>query len=74
MYWFREKIAKEDFHDLYRAMENGDSKKMGEILSRQFLATISFYDSAKNFYHGFLTGILSQSNEYQGKIKPGIRQ
>lgn len=42
-------------------------KKMGEILSRQLLSTISFYDSAENFYHGFLTGILSQSNEYQVK-------
>lgn len=29
LYWFREKIAKEDFHDLYRAMEDGDSKKDG---------------------------------------------
>lgn len=67
LYWFREKIAKEDFHDLYQAMEDGDSKKMGEILSRQLLSTISFYDSAENFYHGFLTGILSQSNEYQVK-------
>ena len=27
-------------------------------------ATISFYDSAENFYHGFLTGILSQSEDY----------
>ena len=27
-------------------------------------ATISFYDNAENFYHGFLTGILSQSEDY----------
>ncbi len=67
LYWFREKIAKEDFHDLYQAMEDGDSKKMGGLLGRQLLSTISFYDSAENFYHGFLTGILSQSNEYQVK-------
>lgn len=45
-------------------MENGDSEKMSEILGEQLLSTISFYDSAENFYHGFLTGVLSQSNNY----------
>lgn len=37
---------------------------MGEILGEQLLSTISFYDSAENFYHGFLAGILSQSQSY----------
>lgn len=62
--WFRKRIEKQDFRDLYRAMEEGDGEKMGEILSGQLFSTISFYDSAENFYHGFLTGILSQSQDY----------
>ena len=62
--WFRECIKKRDFRDLYKAMEDGDAEKMGEILSEQLLSTISFYDSAENFYHGFLAGILSQSDSY----------
>ena len=62
--WFREGIRKEDFRDLYRAMEEGDAKKMTDILNGQLFGTISFYDSAENFYHGFLTGILSQSENY----------
>ncbi|MCM1056818.1 MAG: PD-(D/E)XK nuclease domain-containing protein [Firmicutes bacterium] len=33
-------------------------------MSEQLFSTISFYDSAENFYHGFLTGILSQSEDY----------
>ena len=37
---------------------------MTEILNGQLFRTISFYDSAENFYHGFLTGILSQSENY----------
>ena len=45
-------------------MEEGDAEKMGEILSEQLFSTISFYDSAENFYHGFLGGILSQSENY----------
>lgn len=62
--WFRENIRKKDFRDLYQAMENKDSGKMSEILNEQLISTISFYDSAENFYHGFLAGILSQSERY----------
>lgn len=62
--WFRDEIKKEDFRDLYRAMEEGDAEKMTDILNGQLFGTISFYDSAENFYHGFLTGILSQSENY----------
>lgn len=65
--WFRQKIEKQDFRDLYRAMEDGDAEKMGDILNGQLFSTISFYDSAENFYHGFLAGILSQSENYQVK-------
>ncbi|MCI8801662.1 MAG: AAA family ATPase, partial [Lachnospiraceae bacterium] len=64
MNWMREKIEKQDFRDLYRAMEEGNAEKMGEILNSQLFSTISFYDSAENFYHGFLAGILSQSEDY----------
>ena len=37
---------------------------MRDILNGQLFDTISFFDSAENFYHGFLTGILSQSENY----------
>ena len=62
--WMRDVIKKEDFRDLYHAMEEGNSQKMADILNGQLFCTISFYDSAENFYHGFLTGILSQSENY----------
>lgn len=62
--WLRRRIEKQDFRDLYRAMEAGDAEKMGEILNEQLFSTISFYDGAENFYHGFLAGILSQSENY----------
>lgn len=62
--WMKDIIRKEDFHDLHRAMEEGNAERMGEILTGQLFRTISFYDSAENFYHGFLTGILSQSGNY----------
>lgn len=62
--WLKAAIKKEDFHDLYQAMEEGDARRMADILNGQLFRTISFYDSAENFYHGFLTGILSQSENY----------
>ena len=62
--WMKAAIKKEDFHDLYRAMEEGNAQRMTDILNGQLFGTISFYDSAENFYHGFLTGILSQSENY----------
>lgn len=62
--WMRGMIEKEDFHDLYRAMGDGNAGKMRDILNGQLLRTISFFDNAENFYHGFLAGILSQSEDY----------
>ncbi len=64
MDWMKAKIEKQDFRDLYRAIEDGSAEKIKEILNEQLFSTISFYDSAENFYHGFLTGILSQSEDY----------
>ena len=62
--WMKDMIRKEDFHDLYRAMEEGNAERMTDILNGQLFRTISFFDSAENFYHGFLAGILSQSENY----------
>lgn len=65
--WFQDKIKKQDFRDLYQAVEENNTEKMSEILSSQLTSTISFYDSAESFYHGFLLGILSQSETYSVK-------
>ena len=65
--WFREKIKKRGFQDLYQALESGQAEKIREILEEQLFWTVSFYDSAENFYHGFLAGILSQSEQYYVK-------
>ena len=62
--WFRQTIKKQDFHTLYCAMEEGAAETVRDIINSQLFSTISFYDSAENFYHGFLAGILSQSENY----------
>lgn len=62
--WFKNVIKKEDFRDLYSALEEGNAQKITNILNGQLFQTISFYDNAEAFYHGFLAGILSQSENY----------
>ena len=45
-------------------MEKGDSERIEEFISKQLLDTISFYDYAENYYHGFLAGILKGAGKY----------
>ena len=62
--WFRERIKKEDLSLLYRSLEEGDCQAAGEIIASHLAGTISFYDYAENFYHGFMLGMLSQADRY----------
>ena len=64
MEWFETGLQKQNFSDLYQAMEEMDTEKIREIITCQLSSTISFMDYAENFYHGFLAGILSQSRKY----------
>ena len=45
-------------------MEKKDCEAMGNILSDELLDTISCFDYAENYYHGFLTGLLKAAGKY----------
>lgn len=62
--WFHDSIQKEDLSLLYRAFENEDCSMAANIISDHLSRTISFYDYAENFYHGFMLGMLSQATNY----------
>ncbi|MCM1258963.1 MAG: ATP-binding protein [Roseburia sp.] len=62
--WFDKRIRNADMSPLIQAMEQGDYEAMGEFLSGQLLDTISFFDYAENYYHGFLSGLLKVSGRY----------
>lgn len=62
--WFDKKIRKTDMSSLFAAIENGDCETFGGFVSDQLLDTISFFDYAENYYHGFLTGLLKTSQKY----------
>ena len=77
--WFEEKIKGSDLNRLYQAIQEGDSSTFERMVSEQLIDTISFFDYAENYYHGFLSGILKgcpgfiiQSNRENGKGRPEI--
>ncbi len=63
--WFHKKIEKTDMTGLILALENEDCETVGDFLSGQLMETISFYDYAENYYHGFLAGLFKCQNKYE---------
>ncbi|MHC6204506.1 AAA family ATPase [Breznakiellaceae bacterium SP9] len=62
--WFKEVIEQCDLSHLYTAILEGDPQAVEDELSELLLDSISFYDSAENFYHGFMAGILIHAKGY----------
>ena len=62
--WFEEKTKINDLTTLYLAIQAGDVEVFSEQITMFLMEVISFMDSAENFYHGFLGGILRSMNGY----------
>ena len=62
--WFDAKIEKTDLKPLVKAIEDGDCAGMADIISKQLMDTISFFDYGESYYHGFLTGLLKAAGGY----------
>lgn len=66
--WFDERIVKgSDRRALFYNQKNGDAKGLEREINRLLAPSISYMDSYENFYHGFMVGILSGSDEYSVK-------
>ncbi len=63
--WFEKKIEKADRSPLIRALETGDCEAIENFLNEQLLDTISYFDYAESYYHGFMTGLLSNAGRYR---------
>ena len=63
--WFDQKVRNMDLGVLYEAIEHGNFRVMEEEISSQLQETISFYDYAESYYHGFLTGLLKNIGKYR---------
>ncbi len=64
MTWFDKKMQNMDRSELIRALEDGDCELFEKMVSEQLLETISFFDYAENYYHGFLAGLLKGAGRY----------
>ena len=62
--WFDERVTEKNLDRLFDAILGGDVETFRAELSKLLAESISFMDSAENFYHGFMVGILSRLNGY----------
>ena len=79
MTWFDRKVRETDRSPLIRALEEGDCQAAEDFISAQLMDTISYFDYAESYYHGFLSGLLKgagpytvQSNRESGAGRPDI--
>lgn len=77
--WFDNKIGQTDLSALYCVVKDGDAEAFSELVSAQLVDTISFFDYAESYYHGFLAGLLkgcpgyiTLSNRESGNGRPDI--
>ena len=78
-YWFEQRMKETDRSPLKHALETGDCEAAEDFINRQLANTISYYDYAENFYHGFMAGLLVniggylvRSNRESGNGRPDI--
>ena len=62
--WFDKRLKVTDLNNLHKAILEGDCETFENEVSELLLETISFYDYAENYYHGFLCGLLKGCNHY----------
>lgn len=62
--WFDKKVKNLERSELICALEEGDCELFEKLISEQLLDTISFFDYAENYYHGFLAGLLKGAGKY----------
>ena len=77
--WFDRKMERTDRSPLMEALERGDCEAAEDFINDQLMDTISYYDYAESYYHGFLAGLLTRAGRYRvksnresGTGRPGI--
>jgi len=72
--WFKKRVAKKNLDTLYNAVLNGEAETFQRELSTLLLESISYMDSAENFYHGFMTGVLGALARLNGCLVASNRE
>lgn len=63
--WFDRELKRTDFSSFYQNILEGREEEMAAFITKQLSVSISYYDNAENFYHGYMVGILSGMEGYQ---------
>ena len=56
--WFNESLQKQDLSRFVQALWDGNAEAVQNTLTDFLYDTISYFDSAENYYHGFMSGLL----------------
>jgi hypothetical protein len=76
--WFTDTVRAADRTALFDSLWAGNAAHLTELLTDQLYSTISYYDAHEDYYHAFLTGMLSfsgwqvHSNRESGSGRPDI--
>ncbi|MBQ9252805.1 MAG: AAA family ATPase [Clostridia bacterium] len=62
--WFNESIKSFDVKGLYAAMEKGNTERIEQILTDEFLSAMSYYESVEAFYHGVLLALMQLNTDF----------
>lgn len=65
--WFERKVKAADHTPLQQAILRKDAAEAGKLLTELLKKSISTFDSAESFYHGFLLSMLIGTPDYTAK-------
>ena len=65
--WFGDRVKATDLTKMYQALLIGNTEVFQYELSEMLKATISYFDSKEEFYHGFLTAVMATLGDYMTK-------
>ena len=62
--WFIDHINRDSRTDILESVIHADAEKLEDLLCTWLTNTISCFDEQENYYHGFVTGLVSGFNGY----------
>ena len=63
--WFIDHINRDSRTDILESVIHADAEKLEDLLCTWLTNTISCFDEQENYYHGFVTGLVSGFNGYR---------
>lgn len=62
--WFIDHVNRDSRTDILESVIHADAEKLEDLLCTWLTNTISCFDKQENYYHGFVTGLVSGFNGY----------